>query len=134
MADNFSRAGKGARKRLHEVPEGPGQNEQVDRLKAEVKRLKAAAAKVSEKGGQKGKKGEKGKKGKRAPRNETTLMPRELIGCVASFEGKPLCFDFNMNKGCSLTVDANGRCKKGFHLCARKGCGGARSASVCTRT
>ena len=71
------------------------------------------------KGGKKGKKqGSKAKgTGKGTPR------PAELMDCVTSTAGgEPICFAFNLD-GCSSGVPAGARCPKGWHMCAKTGCG-----------
>ena len=54
--------------------------------------------------------------------------PPAMEGLETSFEGKPLCFDFNLGQGCSRSCDEGNRCSRGLHLCAVKDCGGRHSA------
>lgn len=50
-------------------------------------------------------------------------IPPDCVSCTAS--GKPICFLFNKNV-CRRTKVAPGkRCEKGFHICWKRGCGGA---------
>jgi hypothetical protein len=73
-------------------------------------------------------KGEKGKsKGKSGP------MPHALIGCKSkTADGSRICFDFNLQGGCSREV-SNGKCSAGAHACA--GCLGTSHGYVtCSRT
>lgn len=46
-------------------------------------------------------------------------MPQELKGLhTRSKEGKPLCWHFNLSKGCNNPV-SKGRCRCGMHICMR---------------
>ncbi len=76
----------------------------------------------------------KGKgKGKRKGSGFGPAMPAELIGCNSTTrQGKPLCYDFNMERGCSRPVK-NNACEKGLHFCAWPRCGQAHSASKCPK-
>jgi hypothetical protein len=110
---------------------GGKRDAEIQALKEEVKRLKAnppsrppkvAAPVLSQpppeafKGGRKG----RGKRGGKS--NSGQRMPRELIGLNPTYKGARLCFDYNLIKGCSRTVDSMGACSEGKHLCMR--CGG----------
>ena len=53
--------------------------------------------------------------GERAP----AKIPEELKGLkLKTIEGKPMCWHFNMSKGCNNQTK-NGRCKFGYHSCMR---------------
>ena len=63
---------------------------------------------------------DKGKgKGKNKPRGGLRV-PAELLGHNTSTPAGPLCYDFNLST-CN-EAEPGARCKKGLHLCARKGC------------
>ena len=64
-----------------------------------------------------------GKKGRPPP------MPRELIGFSSVYEGQKLCFDYNLEKGCTHKgVDG---CDRGIHRCMFPGCGDKHSVVSC---
>ena len=78
---------------------------------------------------QKGRGKGKGRKGA----GYTPSAPAELIGCKSHTRlGKALCYDFNMERGCSRAVK-NNACEKGLHYCAWPKCGGPHSASKCPK-
>ena len=69
--------------------------------------------------------GKKGKKqgGKAKGTGKGTPRPAELMDCVTSTAGgDPICFAFNLD-GCSSGIAAGARCPKGWHMCAKPGCG-----------
>ena len=81
---------------------------------------------VSEPYIQKGKGKGKGKKGGKASR-----MPSDLVGCRShTNSGSPICYGFNL-KTWSETVK-DGRCSKGFHICAVPRCGKHHPAIDCS--
>ena len=88
---------------------------------------KGKGKKGGDKGGGKGKGQGKGKAafGKRGP-----VMPAELKGLEHAIDGQPLCFGFNMRSGCQNSV-TDGKCKRGKHVCAVKGCFGSHTAVTC---
>ena len=50
---------------------------------------------------------------------EPAQVPEELKGLkLRTTEGKPMCWHFNLSKGCSNPTK-NGRCKFGFHTCMK---------------
>ena len=52
-------------------------------------------------------------------------------GCVTKTkEGKKICFPFNTADGCRYAKPGQ-QCRRGFHLCAKKGCQGKHSATGC---
>ena len=98
-------------------------------LKAENKRLRASSS-GGGKGGGKGKGKDKGKGGGKGGK---TPMPRELWGLESrTSTGAPICFGFNSAAGCANSPE-HGGCKRGKHVCGKKGCGGAHSAVDCTK-
>ena len=51
----------------------------------------------------------------------SNLLPESLKGCVTKIKAGPVCWGFNLPKGCSNETkkDAHGiRCAKGYHVCA----------------
>lgn len=69
------------------------------------------------------------KRAKRPARGKP-MMPRELAGMAArTAAGKPICFAFNMQSGCSSGKE----CKRGLHVCARPNCAGDHSLIHCSR-
>lgn len=79
--------------------------------------------------------GEKGKnKGKGKGPKEP--FPAALKGMwTRDSNGKPICFDFNLEKKCQRTVDsATNSCEKGVHICCRPRCGGLHPLYSCTGT
>ena len=50
-------------------------------------------------------------------------MPRELLpnGVGMTDENDAICFGYNCRKGCAEAND-NEECKRGWHICAWKGC------------
>ena len=105
------------------------QGGEVEKLREEVKRLRSEA-KGSGKDRSAAKTGKGGKPGKKKnPKVRFQSMPKELIGQNSVINGQPLCFDYNMKKGCSERGVE--RCKKGLHLCSFPGCGGKHSSADC---
>ena len=98
-------------------------------------RLTALENGKGNKGKGKGKGKDKGKgkgKGKQQVKNDrATPMPKELWGMNSTVNGNPLCFSYNMKKGCS--VSGEDRCKYGYHLCAFPGCAGTHSLQNCPK-
>eukprot|EP00972_Heterocapsa_arctica_P018073 2670746-Heterocapsa_arctica.AAC.1 len=64
----------------------------------------------------------KGKgKGKVKGKRPGPSMPPTLIGkAFQTAGGEPICFQFNLQSGCSL-ASPGGRCPRGFHVCAEPG-------------
>jgi hypothetical protein len=108
------------------------QQQTIEGLQAEVKRLKASGGKGDKGGGGKaGGKGDKGGKGKheKHDKNRWKNVPQELIGMSTVADGKPICFSYNMRQGCSVSGES--RCEKGEHRCAFPGCQGEHSLTKC---
>ena len=104
-------------------------NAELERLRAENKKLRKGGCKGSYDNGGKGKGGGKAKgKGKKTSGG---TMPYELQGMERVHQGVPICFSFNCASGCSNPLDPKGGCRKGKHVCARPGCGGPHSAQNC---
>ena len=101
---------------------------ELDRLKAEVKRLRTAntggTPRLPNAGGIPSNKG-KGRKGK--GKEKRVSMPQELIGMSNSYKGQTICFDYNMAKGCQ-----NKQCKRS-HICCYPGCGGNHPVAQCPK-
>lgn len=95
-------------------------NQEIQRLQSENKRLR--------KGNAKGK-----GKGSKDKAKSKKVMPKELMGMENSYKGKPLCYGYNMRSGCDQDVDSSGQCRKGLHLCARRGCHGTHPAFKCPK-
>ena len=116
-------------------PDAKRQNTaELDRLKSEVKRLKENAGKWKKdpKGAGESKwkgkgegKGEGKGDGKKKHKNPT--MPKELLGMSSVWEGKPICFNYNMKKGCSFSA-----CDR-MHVCAFHGCGEKHPCYKCPK-
>ena len=101
----------------------------VASLKAENKRLKAANNNSKGKG--KGK--DKGKKGNKNNRYDNGPMPRELWGLESKTpNGAPICFGYNPQSG-RQNASEHGGCRRGKHVCAKKGCGGQHPAFECRK-
>jgi hypothetical protein len=94
---------------------------------AENKRLKQQLQNGGKGNKSKGNKG-KGNKGDN-PKKSKVKMPTELSGLSSTVDGINGCFDFNMKKGCTNTVDGNGACHRGKHACLRCGSTGHGAAS-----
>ena len=77
-----------------------------------------------DKGGGKGK-GRGGKKHSGPP------LPSELRGMTTVFDGRKLCFDYNMHKGCSTSGQEG--CPKGLHRCMFPGCGERHGFPSCEK-
>ena len=93
---------------------------EVDRLKAEVKKLKDNKYYNKEahpKGKGKGKWGKDGGGKDKVKDKSNKNMPNELRGMSSVHEGKPICSNFNMKKGCQDKA-----CTR-QHVCAFIGCG-----------
>ena len=101
---------------------------EVDKLRAEVKRFKDSmhgnpGGGGKDKGWGKDKGKGKGGKDKGGKDRGARVMPKELMGMASTFEGKPLCFNFSMRKGCSEKscphqhVCALPTCGSGSHAC-----------------
>eukprot|EP00973_Karenia_brevis_P013401 1820177-Karenia_brevis.AAC.1 len=89
-------------------------DDEVTRLREEVKRLRAQPGKGKGKAPGKG-----GAKSKNNKRGDGTRMPKELIGLSTTINGERPCYAFNL-EGCSQGV--NGKCPKGVHRCMKPGC------------
>ena len=106
-------------------------SEEVDRLRAELKRQKQAFSDAKKnKGGGKGKGDQKKGKGNNLGREKNVRIPKGLLGMSTSWQGKPLCYAYNLD-GCQHKgVD---RCSKGEHLCAFPGCGQQHGLQSCPK-
>eukprot|EP00973_Karenia_brevis_P066198 9200753-Karenia_brevis.AAC.1 len=82
-------------------------DEEVDRLRDEVKRLRSGTPR----GGADKKGGSQGKGSKRA-KTSSPQMPKELIGMASKINGENLCYAFNL-EGCNK--GSGGRCPRGVH-------------------
>ena len=114
--------------RMPHVPVNPDkrQSAELDRLKGEIKTLRAHSSGSQSVNSPAVKAAGKGKRKQQVPR-----MPKELIGMEFSIDGKNLCYSYNMTVGCSTRgVD---RCEKGLHRCAFPGCGGDHSLQDCPK-
>jgi len=100
--------------------------DELERLKEEVKKLRQQGKGVGKNGKDKGKKGKgsNAKKEKRGPR-----VPEELRGMATQWEGKPICYNYNLAHGCSEKGVT--KCNRGLHNCALPGCGGPHSLQDC---
>ena len=120
-------------------------DDELERLRRENKKLKSETGKGGNKGknhgqgnygqGQGSGKGDNGKgkgKGDRGGGGkggrDGGSMPRELIGMAQKDRGKNLCYDYNIKKKCPVKGD---RCTLGEHLCAFPGCGDRHSLQDC---
>ena len=57
-------------------------------------------------------------------------LPWQLKGCAsATGDGARICFAYNID-GCN-DAEAGGKCKKGMHVCAKKGCHDKHPYSSC---
>lgn len=81
----------------------------------------AKKAKVAAKGGGKAASSSSVPGGRGKGKGKGPRMPLGLIGMDSSFNGKRLCFGYNLGT-CSLVTDGL-ECKFGWHLCCRPGCG-----------
>ena len=98
-----------------------GNDNEVERLREEVKRMKTqlkAGGKGAGKGS--GKKDKDKDKDKKRKPEDNARMPKELIGLPARIDGVRACFDYNL-KGCNKPMDGNGACDNGKHGCLRCG-------------
>ena len=77
------------------------------------------------------KQGAKGK-GKGKKRSDSR-MPRELAGMTSRTpDGEPICFGYNMARGCSAAVPGQS-CSHGKHVCCKPGCFGTHPVGQCSR-
>ena len=84
-------------------------------------RKQAEGGKETPKGlGKTKKKGLKGKTDKTDKKRDPP-RPKALVGHEVEKNGEPLCWAYNLSS-CPHAEDG-GKCNKGLHLCARKGCG-----------
>jgi hypothetical protein len=95
----------GKQERGNEKPKAPTQREEEARAKAIKEVFKP--------------KEEKGKKDK-DKKNPGPRLPKELVGHNGMVGGVPLCYSYNL-QSCK-DAEPGQRCKRGLHLCARKGC------------
>ena len=84
--------------------------------------------------GPKGGKG--GSKGKSKSSSKGPGLNLEALGWPPGVtpklkDGRHLCFNFNGRSGCKF-AKPGGRCRAGFHYCARNGCEGKHSATSCS--
>ena len=108
-------------------------NEQVERLKEDIKRMRSQ---LQNGGGNKGGKGGGGKGGNRSGGNKGASsgsqgsgkknapklrLPRDLIGLDPMVGGYSACYDYNLRKDCDRAVDKNKMCDRGRHACMRCG-------------
>ena len=69
-------------------------------------------------------------KSKGKGKNKTARMPADLVGCRShTNSGQPICYGFNLGT-CQEAVK-DGRCSKGFHICAVPKCGKHHPAKQC---
>ena len=61
--------------------------------------------------------GQQGGKGQR----KTGPMPPELKGHLSSTSNGPICFSYNMQKGCRDAAPGH-KCDRGWHLCCHRDC------------
>ena len=84
----------------------------------------------------KGKSKGKDSKGKGKDKGKgTTPLPKELNDGNhqgISADDRRICYAYNMSKGCT-ECEPGKQCKRGWHICARKGCKDVHSATTCTR-
>ena len=104
-------------------------DKEIDELKKLLEQ--AAGWKRPTKGTSKGKdsKGKGKNKGK-----GTTPSPKELNDGnhqEISADDRRICYAYNMSKGCT-DCEAGKQCKRGWHICARKGCKDVHSTTACT--
>ena len=59
--------------------------------------------------------GKKGAKGKQ--RVPPTIY--KMGGTATDADGRPICFAYNSEAGCSESVAEGARCNRGFHICAK---------------
>jgi len=106
----------------------------VQELRAENKRLRAAAGSAgsasytpSPSGGKGKGAGRKGGKSQGKGKFRGPNMPPVLVGKAwQTAAGDPICFKFNMPEGCNQ-ASPGGRCSRGLHVCAEPGCGKSHS-------
>ena len=73
-------------------------------------------------------------KGKATKDKGTTPLPKELNDGNhqgVSADDRRICYPYNMSKGCT-DCEPGKSCKRGWHICARKGCKDVHSATACT--
>ena len=105
-------------------------NAEIERLRAENKKLRKGNS-----GGGKGSngKGGKGQGGKGKGGGRKSPMPYELQGMERTHQGVPICFGFNL--GTCTAVAPGAICSKGLHGCAkikgRAACGGPHAFTAC---
>jgi len=103
---------------------------EIERLKGELKKAKTGGGRGDQRGGGKG----VGGKGKKRDKKPFIKMPKDLIGLSPLINGVGGCFDYNLRKGCELSIDGNGACKWGKHACLRCGSTGhGASSSRCEK-
>ena len=104
-------------------PEFPLERDAVKRIISGIKvgrtpaEITGACGKGSGKGG-------RGKGADKQKKDRDRRLPKELIGFSSSYNGKPVCFAYNLD-GCNQTVNGVNECGKGLHVCMR--CGGNHS-------
>jgi len=102
---------------------------ELEKLRAEVKALKANPQQTQKGGGKKknppASAAPKGGKGAGRGGAKGPMLPSELraySGLMAKYKERPICFGYNMKIGCRNSVNNVNECPKGKHICMK--CGG----------
>ena len=136
--------GGGNREKQEPAGRKRGADDENDRLKEDNKRLrqqlqnkkKGGGGGGNQRGGVNDRAAGSGGQGHQnlAPGKKTkarTLLPRDLIGLNPMPGGFSACYDYNLSKGCSRSVDKNHTCDKGRHACMR--CGSTDHGAMSSR-
>ena len=61
------------------------------------------------------------KGGKKGAKSKQRVPPSifKLGGTASDADGRPICFAYNSETGCTETVAEGARCNRGFHICAK---------------
>ena len=118
-------AGEGAgKKKKHRGARRKATQEAAAQRRQEEQAAAASAQAGGRGGGRgRGRKGDGRGRGRGAAAKSEPRRPSQLIGHeVQNAQGENLCWHFNLDT-CTSGKKPGERCSKGWHLCARKGCG-----------
>ena len=120
-------AGAGSKRTAHEM-DNDVEYQRV-RPKKKSKSEKDYEKMMKDRRNGKGKGKDKGAGKGAGDRKSDGMLPKGMQGLVSAYNGKRLCFGYNLPTGCSGKVDpVTHECSKGLHICARPKCHGNHSA------
>ena len=112
-----SSAAHGGEQQGKRAPKADRQQSTIDNLKRQVENLK----RKGDQGGRPKRQKHAQSRAQQGQDNRSGPMPPELKGHLSSTPKGPICFNFNMQKGCPDTGTGQ-RCRRGWHFCCHRDC------------